>query len=302
MKKIMMLAIILVAGLIIMPNVYAQTITVGDTGNGTDLNSKITNLNDNDIIELQGDVTVSTPIEITKKVTIKGNGHTISWNGDSSDTSGNKTILTAQGIGAELTIENATIKDAVKYGIQAYNGGKVTVNNVLIENCGYGAVLVNGGELTIKGLTFGQNGNDTGIEIGSGENVSNPSKVELDGTINSTDPNAKYLYVDENDFSEETKTFELSSTDNSEYKFQSKGNQIVIVNSAGNIVGISNNLDTVQVPSNISTYVEPVAPTPVDQPKEEANPNTSDINLYVLLSLIAASFCGIAYTVKRRFN
>lgn len=35
---------------------------------------------------------------------------------------------------------------------------------------------------------------------------------------------------------------------------------------------------------------------------EEANPNTSDINLYLLLSLIAVSGCGIVYTVKRRFN
>ena len=41
---------------------------------------------------------------------------------------------------------------------------------------------------------------------------------------------------------------------------------------------------------------------PEEEQKEENNPNTSDINLYLLLSLIAVSSCGIAYTVKRRFN
>ncbi len=39
-----------------------------------------------------------------------------------------------------------------------------------------------------------------------------------------------------------------------------------------------------------------------EQPKNEANPNTSDINLYLLLSLITVSGCGIAYTIKKRFN
>ena len=42
---------------------------------------------------------------------------------------------------------------------------------------------------------------------------------------------------------------------------------------------------------------------PISEPsKEENNPNTSDINLYLLLSLIAASGLGISYTVKKRFN
>ncbi len=35
---------------------------------------------------------------------------------------------------------------------------------------------------------------------------------------------------------------------------------------------------------------------------EEKNPDTSDINLYLLLSLIAVSGCGISYTIKKRFN
>lgn len=36
--------------------------------------------------------------------------------------------------------------------------------------------------------------------------------------------------------------------------------------------------------------------------KDDSNPDTSDINLYMLLGLIAASGCGIAYTFKKRFN
>ncbi len=52
----------------------------------------------------------------------------------------------------------------------------------------------------------------------------------------------------------------------------------------------------------IAVYNETHPKTTAEEQKQEANPNTSDINLYLLLSLIAVSGCGIAYTVKRRFN
>lgn len=35
---------------------------------------------------------------------------------------------------------------------------------------------------------------------------------------------------------------------------------------------------------------------------KETNPDTADINLYMLFGLIAISGCGLAYTVKKRFN
>ena len=50
------------------------------------------------------------------------------------------------------------------------------------------------------------------------------------------------------------------------------------------------------------TPIEPSEQEPAEEAKDEGNPDTSDINLYMLFGLIAASGCGIAYTFKKRFN
>ena len=50
------------------------------------------------------------------------------------------------------------------------------------------------------------------------------------------------------------------------------------------------------------TPVEPSEQKPEETSKDEGNPDTSDINLYMLFGLIAASGCGLAYTFKKRFN
>ena len=47
---------------------------------------------------------------------------------------------------------------------------------------------------------------------------------------------------------------------------------------------------------------EVVEPQTTEEKKDEANPDTADINLYLLLSLIITSGCGIAYSVRKRFN
>lgn len=54
------------------------------------------------------------------------------------------------------------------------------------------------------------------------------------------------------------------------------------------------------------TYVNLNSKTPSDKseaPKDNTkNPDTSDINLYLLLTMMVVSGCGIAYSFKRRFN
>ena len=47
---------------------------------------------------------------------------------------------------------------------------------------------------------------------------------------------------------------------------------------------------------------EVVEPQTTEEKKDEANPDTADINLYLLLSLVITSGCGIAYSVRKRFN
>ena len=41
---------------------------------------------------------------------------------------------------------------------------------------------------------------------------------------------------------------------------------------------------------------------PAEKTDDVKNPDTADINLYLLLSLIVSSGCGLDYVVRKRFN
>ncbi len=297
MKKIMMLATILVAGLLFIPNIYAES----EIETAENLKTALSTA-ENNTVTLKANTTITLkasdlPITVNKNVTIEGNGATIKVEDESSvDLKGDKSIITVVD-GGDVTINNLTLEGSPKYGLQAYNGGKITIDNVTIKNCKYGAILVNGGDVTVKHLAMANNGTNggNGIEIGKGENVTQEPKVTLDGTITSDNQNG-YITVAEND---QLDKFTVESTDTSEEKLQIKDGQVVITNKDGQIIAASNKIKSGVTPQG-EEYQEPVTIT--EQPKEEANPNTSDINLYLLLSLIAVSGVGLTYTVKRRFN
>lgn len=297
MKKIMMFVVVVMTALVFMPNVFAEETTVNDATNlKTALESgQSVKLGEN--IELDATNADEFPIEIkTGSVTIDGDGHTISVINSTGDTSGNKTIITVMN-GASATITNLTLKDSPKYGIQAFDGGKVTVDNVTIENCNYGAILVNGGDLTVKKLDMKNNGTEgkNGIEIGKAEDVTSTPKVTLDGTITSDNQNG-YITVATND---DLKEFGVESTEESEEKLQVKDGHVVIIDKDGKVIAESNAKDGVTVEGE--TYVEP---TPVTTTQvSETNPNTSDnANLYFVIALIGLVFAGITTRSLIRHN
>ena len=57
-----------------------------------------------------------------------------------------------------LTLKDIDVNNGPKYGVQAYDGATVILNNVSITGFRYGGVLVNGGNLEIIDLHLGTNG------------------------------------------------------------------------------------------------------------------------------------------------
>ena len=116
-------------------------------------------------------------------VTIDGRGHTITvTNAQKEEGYKGPILFVFNGKGASGTIKNLTIEvddEGVKHAIQAYNGAKLTVENVEVSGClGY-ALLVNGSEVTVNGLTTSDNGSG-GINVDLGDGV----KTSADLTIN----------------------------------------------------------------------------------------------------------------------
>ena len=131
-----------------------------------------------------------------KNVTIDGDGHTITVTNEQMEGEYQGPILFGfNGKGAT----GGTIKDlkievtyqGVKHAIQAYNGAKLTVNDVDVSGClGY-ALLVNGSEVTVNGLTTSGNGSG-GINVDLGDGVKTPADLTIeDATIE--DPTSVYV-------------------------------------------------------------------------------------------------------------
>ena len=97
-------------------------------------------------------------LKITKDITLDGNSKKITVTGDGANT---PSVINIEE-NANVTIKNLTIDSdkKAKHGLNLYNAGKVTVENVTIQNgTGYG-IVCNSSDLTVNGLTT--RGNDWG--------------------------------------------------------------------------------------------------------------------------------------------
>ncbi len=97
-------------------------------------------------------------LKITKDITLDGNSKKITVTGDGTNT---PSVINIEE-NANVTIKNLTIDSdkKAKHGLNLYNAGKVTVENVTIQNgTGYG-IVCNSSDLTVNGLTT--RGNDWG--------------------------------------------------------------------------------------------------------------------------------------------
>lgn len=131
--------------------------------------------------------------------------------------------------GGKVTLQNLTLSNAPKYGIQAYDGGTVVLDGVTINNCGFGGVLINGGTVTVKNLSLGFNGAsaNNGIEMDKGSAVSITPTLIMQGKL-STNQNTNIVRI-----LSSAKVKNASSTSN---KIFVSANKIVLTDSNNIIV------------------------------------------------------------------
>ena len=236
MKKIINLIIILflaLAILLIVPNICkAATATDEET-----LNNAIQSAESGATIKIQNNITVTKPITVTKELTIDGNGYTISGSTEWTSTSGNQTMFTASSSNAKLTLKDIDLNNGPKYGVQAYEGAKVILNNVGITGFRYGGVLVNGGNVEIIDLHLGYNGTEAnnGIEIDKGTSVKNTPTLVMNGTLTSDFTENVVRPATNGNLTE----FTITNTENTANKVVIAGDKVVLTDENDKVISES---------------------------------------------------------------
>ncbi len=193
--------------------------TLADAISGADADSTL---------EIQKDIDISSPIEITKNLILDGKDKTLT--ATYIGTTGNQSILTTS---ATVTIKNVVLKNSPKYGIQVFGGNSNTkIENVTFNNNNYGAILINGGSAEVSDIKFDTN-QATGIELGRGTNITTPSNLKISGKIDAAVPD-KAIYTDlaqvvSHEQSTITSSFYEVSTDSKGIITLKKNGQVVFV-------------------------------------------------------------------------
>lgn len=149
-------------------------------------------------IALGGNINLENPLKITQPVAVNGNGHELTVTKDITGVSSYGNAVTVEAGGVTLSNLTVNANNNAKYAVHVYGAQNVTLDKVTAVNGNYNGVLVNGATVTMKDMTFRNNGGSKemgGIELGKGINVQNTPKVTLEGTVNS-DKLDKVLYVD----------------------------------------------------------------------------------------------------------
>ena len=253
-------------------------------------------------IVLGQSIDVTGPLSTDKDVTLNGNGNTL--NAVYTGTSGNQTIITSTA--GTLTLQNISLTNSPKYGVQAYNGGNVVLDGVTISNHTdkFGAVNINVGTVTIKDLTMTDN--LYGIEFAAGLNVTGTSALIMDGVIKGNQKDVLYVDIDQ---ITADKTISVENTENSTQKISLKDNTIVLME-GDKVLATSNELatgTTVDVDGEKLQAEEPAKePTTPEEPKDEnndvkdevENPKTSD-GIMITVAALAVS-AVIAVIAKKK--
>lgn len=231
--KIVLFLTLIMLAVLCMPIVS----NAASTETATDEESLITainNVDDGGTVEIQNNITVTKPIVIQKELTIDGNGYTVAGSTDWTSTSGNQTMFTAQLAAGKLTLKDINLNNGPKYGVQAYDGATVILNNVSIVGFRYGGVLVNGGNVEVIDLHLGFNGTDTnnGIEIDKGAAATNNPTLTMNGTLTS-DVNENVVRPATNGNLTE---FTVTNTENTTNKVVVAGDKVVLTDENNNVI------------------------------------------------------------------
>lgn len=240
--KLILFFMLIICALLIIPNISNAADTTANSEET--LISAITSASAGDTITLQNNITVTKPIVITGEITIDGNGYTVAGSTDWTSTSGNQTMFTAQSTGAKLTLKDINLNNGPKYGVQAYDGGIVILNNVSITGFRYGGVLVNGGSLEIIDLHLGTNGTgeNNGIEVDKGAAVTKNPTLTMNGTLTSDEGENVIRIPEDSSLTD----FTVTNTENTTNKIAIAGNVIAVTDKADNILFESMMPDTVK--------------------------------------------------------
>lgn len=243
--KILLFFIIVVLAFLLIPNFSKAATIVNDEES---LVNAIENATPGETIMLEKDITVTKPIVITKALTINGKGFTVTGSDTWTSTTGNQTMFTAQLSDAKLILTDIKLKNGPKYGVQAYNGASVTLDDVSITGFKYGAVLVNGASLEVKNVHLGKNGTtgNNGIEIDKGSGVDTIPTLMMNGTLKS-DLLENVIHIAN---SGNIGQFTINNTDNTVNKVVLAGNKIVLTDSKDNVISETS------IPEGVNVNVE----------------------------------------------
>ena len=149
-----------------------------------------------DIITLNMDVATSA-LTIEKQITLNGNGHTISYNGDASESSpANGVLITIQGENANnVTIRNLTVdtQGKVKHGVQFYCVTDGQLENATVNGGAYTSVIVNGAEVSLTNCTLNPaEGAYANIEYAMGSGVTKKPEISLSNVTGNAEESLVY--------------------------------------------------------------------------------------------------------------
>lgn len=243
--KLTILFILMLGILLIIPNKSnAAALTANDEES---LNNVISSASNGDTIEIENNITITKPIVIQKELIIDGNGFTLTGADSWTSTSGNQTMITAQLSEGKLTLKDIKLNNGPKYGVQAYDGATIILDNVSITGFKYGGVLVNGGNIEIRNLHLGYNGTNenNGIEIDKGPSATNNPTITMNGSLTSESSENVVRPATNGNLTE----FTITNTENTINKVVLAGNKVVLTDEYNNVISESSVPETITVNS-----------------------------------------------------
>ena len=249
--KIALLFAIVLLALLLVPGISnAATINVPE--DNANLFEAVKGANDGDVINITENVELSQVMEIYKDITINGNGNMVTaaegMLGGESSPSNNFSMVTVMP-GAEVILTDLGLENSPKYGVQVYDGGRVTLDGVTVKNCAYGGVLVNAGTIEIKDLALEANGADNanGVEISKGKSIegsTNVPNVIMNGTLTATNQTGVVRIAD--DANDATTEVRFENTENTVNKILIDDKTLVVTDENNDILYTSEIKNDVQ--------------------------------------------------------
>ncbi|HVT75089.1 MAG TPA: peptidoglycan-binding protein [Candidatus Paceibacterota bacterium] len=158
--------------------VYDSTAHVGYV----DLATAVTAATSGDTLDLAGNLLTMAQVNVTKPLTINGNGFTLSPGFAKTDNSNNSAVGVINT--SDVTIKNLVIDGTAGtnlHGVHVYTSTNVTLDTITLSNNDHAGAVVNGSTVTANNITTAHNGWG-GINVDLGSGVTSPAVLTVTGT------------------------------------------------------------------------------------------------------------------------